>query len=194
MGARNKGDYFITLCIPQIANYVKSEVEYKNNLVKAKKAIRDMARELKIKKLELAINTRDNFKATELYLTATGSSIESGDEGLVGRGNRVNKIISPTKPMSIEGACGKNPVYHIGKLYYLASHHLAQKIYHIFGIRNEVYMISQSGRRLIDPWICFVNVPKGFRDKQTLSNMIKREMKKIPSLTDDLLAGKYTLS
>ena len=44
------------------------------------------------------------------YLTAIGSSIKNGDEGLVGRGNRIQGLISPTRLMSIEGTAGKNPI------------------------------------------------------------------------------------
>jgi S-adenosylmethionine synthetase len=55
------------------------------------------------------INMRDIPAQDELYLTYTGSSIESGDEGVVGRGNRVTGLITPLRPMNIEGAIGKNP-------------------------------------------------------------------------------------
>ena len=69
----------------------------------------------------MSINTRDDAARQELYLTAIGSSIESGDEGVVGRGNRANGLISMLRPMSVEGVSGKNPVYHVGKLYNLAA-------------------------------------------------------------------------
>jgi S-adenosylmethionine synthetase len=68
---------------------------------------------------------RDIPDRDELYLTYTGSSIESGDEGVVGRGNRVTGLITPLRPMNIEGASGKNPVYHVGKLYNLAAQRIA---------------------------------------------------------------------
>jgi len=42
-------------------------------------------------------------------LTLTGSAIESGDEGVVGRGNRYNGVIPFTRHMSMEACCGKNP-------------------------------------------------------------------------------------
>ena len=71
------------------------------------------------------LNARDVPEKDELYLTYTGSSIESGDEGVVGRGNRVNGLITPLRPMNLEGANGKNPVYHVGKLYNIAAQRLA---------------------------------------------------------------------
>jgi S-adenosylmethionine synthetase len=100
----------------------------------------------------LSVNTKDNFDIPELYLTAIGSSIESGDEGLVGRGNRSNGIISMVRPYSMEGAAGKNPVYHVGKLYNVAAQAIAAELVRRFGGRHEVWMVSQEGRALHDPW------------------------------------------
>lgn len=193
MGLRNKNKICITMCIPQIAKYVKGINEYINNLSKAKKCIDKIMVDHKIKKYELFINTRDNYKLAELYLTATGSSIESGDEGLVGRGNRINKLISPTKPMSMEGSCGKNPIYHIGKIYYIAAFDLANIIFKRLGVENEVYLISQSGRDLLDPWIIAVNVPLGFKLESELRQIIREKIKQIPEISKSILDNKITI-
>lgn len=50
-------------------------------------------------------------------LLVTGTSAEVGDDGQVGRGNRVNGIITPGRPVSLEAAVGRNPVSHVGKIY-----------------------------------------------------------------------------
>ena len=65
------------------------------------------------------MNTADGETADSVYLTVTGTSAEGGDDGQVGRGNRVNGLITPYRPMSLEAAAGKNPVTHVGKLYNL---------------------------------------------------------------------------
>ena len=193
MGIRNKEKYFITLCVPQIAKYVKNLDEYVGNLSLAKKQIESIMSKYKISDYELFLNTRDNYELAELYLTATGSSIESGDEGLAGRGNRVNKLISPTRPMSMEGSCGKNPIYHIGKLYYFAAFDLAKKIYEKFGIENEVFLVSQSGRDLLDPWIVAINIPENFGSIEDLKKMINVEICKIPEISKSIIDRKITL-
>src|SRR5262249_14649878 len=64
-----------------------------------------------------------------MYLTVLGTSAEGGDSGQVGRGNRVHGVISLNRPMSTEAAAGKNPVSHVGKIYTLLSHQMAQHIY-----------------------------------------------------------------
>ncbi|MBU2578847.1 hypothetical protein KKA09_01900 [Patescibacteria group bacterium] len=193
MAIRNLDKFYFTICIPQVANYVNNLNEYIENLSKSRKFINKIITDNEIKNYELHINTRDNYELAELYLTAIGSSIESGDEGLAGRGNRVNKLISPTKPMSMEGSCGKNPIYHVGKIYYVAAFDLANKIYDKFRIENEVYLVSQSGRNLLDPWIVAVNVPLGFRLENELKQIIKDEIKQIPEITKSILEGKIII-
>lgn len=193
MGYRLKDTFHITMCVPQIANYVKSKGEYIENYNFVRNIVLSIAKSLGIDKLELSINTRDNFDLGELYLTVTGSSIESGDEGLVGRGNRINGVISPFKPMSMEGACGKNPVYHVGKIYYVAAQNLSKHIFEKFGTANEVYLVSQSGRDLIDPWEVSVIVSDGFKNIKGLTEFIRSEIIKIPTLTDEILDRKHLL-
>jgi S-adenosylmethionine synthetase len=64
----------------------------------------------------LRINTLDAANADGekgIYLTVTGTSAEQADDGQVGRGNRVGRLITPSRPMSLEAVEGKNPVSHV---------------------------------------------------------------------------------
>lgn len=187
MGFRMGDTFKITMCIPQLGAFVKSIDEYKNNLDICKSVINRIAQDVDINDLELNINTRDNYEKGEFYLTAIGSSIESGDEGLVGRGNRIQGIISPTRLMSMEGAAGKNPVYHIGKIYYIAAQKISESIYNEFGLKNEVALVSQSGRELLDPWIIHITIPDNSCNETELKNLIESEIKSIPEITKDLI-------
>lgn len=196
LGYRYRNDFKITMCIPQIASFVSDISDYKNNLTIIRENILQIVdkKNILLDKFELAINTRDNYELCELYLTATGSSIESGDEGLVGRGNRINGLITPLRPMSMEGAAGKNPVYHIGKVYYAFAQEISEKIYKKFNISNEVFLGSQSGRDLFDPWISVINVPVGFKRQKELAVFFKIKIKNISKITNNIVNNKIVIA
>ena len=182
----------LTLCVPQIADYTPSIQAYRDHLESIRSDIMMWVRDLHPDlNLSLHLNTRDDYERCELYLTAIGSSIESGDEGLVGRGNRINGLISALRPMNIEGICGKNPVYHAGKLYSLAAYQIAQRLYEMIGCSVEVYLISQSGRTLQDPWKTIVVLRDCAADLDALLNVVEESLRAIPSLTDLFVRGKF---
>lgn len=196
LGYRENNDVYLTMCLPQIANYVNSADEYRENLQNTEADIRDLIKNMdSVLSLKgLYINTRDNYNSSELYLTAIGSSIESGDEGLVGRGNRINGLISPLKPMAMEGACGKNPVYHIGKVYYVAAQQISEKIYNEFNLENELILMSQSGRELNDPWKVFLQIDDSSNvDEEALEAYLRNELNNISHFTEGILNSEYHL-
>ena len=155
MGFREDDQVSITMCVPQLCTYVKNVTEYLDNKAQIIKEIKEFIYNLYPKiKLELYINTRDKVDEnnTDLYLTFTGSSIEMGDEGFVGRGNRMGGLITPRRFYTMEGICGKNPIYHTGKMYSVASYIIAKLIYEQCGVNCSVEMIGQSGQPLSDPF------------------------------------------
>ena len=103
----------------------------------------------------VTINAADVPDAGQIYLTVTGTSAEAGDDGAVGRGNRVNGLISPYRPMNMEAAAGKNPVSHVGKLYNLVAHHLANGL--VSGVEAvaaaDVFLVSRIGHPVDRPHV-----------------------------------------
>jgi len=84
------------------------------------------------------------------YLTLCGSSIECGDDGQVGRGNRYNNLITPCKPMTIEAYHGKNNKNHVGKLYSKLAFEKAKEIYNKTGKYTEVILVSKIGKPITE--------------------------------------------
>lgn len=84
------------------------------------------------------------------YLTLSGSSIECGDDGQVGRGNRFNGLITPCRPMTMEAYSGKNNQNHIGKLYSKLAFELAVEEFNKSGKYTEVYLVGKIGRPIND--------------------------------------------
>lgn len=193
MGVRLEGAYRLTLCVPQIATHVSSLAEYHAHLEEVHDHVVASAARLGISDIDVHLNTRDDFRVPELYLTAVGTSLESGDEGMVGRGNRPQGFISATRLASLEGAAGKNPVYHVGKVYYLAAQRLSEALYDSFGLPNEVLLVSQSGRALLDPWVVVVQIPDSFATTDAIEALVRDHLTRLPALTAELVAGRATV-
>ncbi|MBI4184789.1 MAG: methionine adenosyltransferase [Proteobacteria bacterium] len=123
-------------------------------------AIEAIARARGLGAVAVDVNTADDPAAGAVYLTVTGTSAEAGDDGQVGRGNRVNGVIAPLRPMSLEAAAGKNPVTHVGKLYNLAARAVAEEIVAELpeAAAAECCLVSQIGRRIDDPQLAQVRI------------------------------------
>lgn len=112
---------------------------------------------------ELRINRLDDPDASDesgLYLTVTGLSGEMGDDGQVGRGNRVSGLITPGRAMSLEAAAGKNPVSHVGKLYNVLATLIARDIHaQVDGAAQvSVQLLSSIGEPIDQPELAGVEI------------------------------------
>lgn len=102
---------------------------------------------------EVIVNAADDLASSSIYLTVTGTSAESGDDGQVGRGNRVNGLITPWRPMSLEAAAGKNPISHVGKIYNVLAIRLAHELVRTIPELTEAHalIVSQIGAPISMP-------------------------------------------
>jgi S-adenosylmethionine synthetase len=149
--------------------------------------------------LDVALNTLDDPARGlgGMYLTVLGTSAEGADGGQVGRGNRVNGLISLHRPMTTEAAAGKNPVSHVGKIYNLLAHQMAGRICDsIAGIEEvNVWLCSQIGRPLADPWSIAVElVPPPDTSAADLESavheVIAAELGDLPAFVERLSRGE----
>ncbi|CUU61218.1 S-adenosylmethionine synthetase [Parafrankia irregularis] len=192
MVVRTGASVRLTACVPQIARHTPDLDTYIDRRALARELIAATATRIAPGvDVEVFVNTRDQDSRPELYLTATGSSIESGDEGVVGRGNRSNGLISMFRPWSAEGVSGKNPVYHVGKLYNLAATEAARRLHEETGLECAVALVSQSGRDLADPWQAIVQTsgpnPVFVSDARRVLTSV---MADLDGLRERLLTGK----
>jgi len=160
MGARRGDLITLTIALPFIASRIHDAAEYVEAKTAAQAAIQRFAEGLTQRQVRVDVNTADNVEADAVYLTLTGTSAEQGDDGAVGRGNRVNGLITPFRATSLEAAAGKNPVSHVGKLYNLLALETAQAIVaEIPEVRAAtVYILSQIGHPLDEPLVATVQI------------------------------------
>ncbi len=161
MGCRTGDEIVLTCAVPFIASQVKDQAEY----IEVKQAVREAVQAYAEKlapqhTVRVDVNTADNEDAGAVYLTMTGTSAEMGDDGSVGRGNRVTGVIAPFRAASLEAAAGKNPISHVGKLYNVLSLLTAQDIVESVDEVKEaqVYILSQIGHPLDQPLIATATV------------------------------------
>ncbi|EDP73554.1 methionine adenosyltransferase, partial [Hydrogenivirga sp. 128-5-R1-1] len=128
MGVRNYDQIRITIAMAFVDKYVKDINDYKEKKELVENYAYSIAQKLTTKEVKIFLNTADEEEKGSVYITVTGTSAEAGDDGEIGRGNRVNGLITPYRPMSLEAAAGKNPVSHIGKIYNTAAMDMAERI------------------------------------------------------------------
>jgi S-adenosylmethionine synthetase len=147
MGARRGRDLDLTVAMPLLARFVTSEQDYFDCKSAILAEMQDFAGGLGgFRRVALQWNTLDvpGRGVSGVYLSLLGTSAEDADSGQVGRGNRVNGLISMNRPMGTEAAAGKNPVSHVGKIYNVLAHQLAREIYQGLEGIKEVYVLLLS--------------------------------------------------
>jgi len=200
MGFRNGKDLRLTVAMAFVDRYVSSEEDYFEKKAKIQEEIHKfVAVKTDFEAVDVRLNTLD-VKGRGLggiYLTVLGTSADSGDSGQVGRGNRVNGLISLNRPFCSEAASGKNPVSHVGKIYNVLTFRLAQQIYKEVSELEEVYiwLLSSIGSPIDHPAVAAAQVV--MRDngsvqkvKHEINEVLNRELASIDKFCLELAEGK----
>jgi len=125
MGVREGARLHLTVACALVDRHVVDLSDYLEKRARIGDLVRDVAKRVGAQECAVEVNAADGDTPESIYLTVTGTSAESGDDGQVGRGNRANGLITPHRPMSLEAVAGKNPVTHVGKLYNLLASRIA---------------------------------------------------------------------
>ncbi|BAN90471.1 methionine adenosyltransferase [Aeropyrum camini] len=192
MGVRDGKTITLTVAMAVVSSQVDSVSDYLSVKEEAENLILDLASRIAPDyDVKVNINTGDIPEKNILYLTVTGTSAEHGDDGATGRGNRVNGLITPMRPMSMEAAAGKNPVNHVGKIYNVVANDIAALIHREVKSVEEVYvkLVSQIGKPIDRPLI--VDVKVRMEGGREITADAKREIEAIANSVLDGITG-YT--
>lgn len=198
MGLREGNDLQLIVADSLVDMFIESEKEYFRKKEELLEEIKTYVAERTDLETSVALNTldRDGRGMGGIYLTVTGTSAEDADSGQVGRGNRVNGIIPLNRPVSSEAAAGKNPVSHVGKIYNVLSHRIANEIYINVPDIKEVYvwLLSQIGEPIDQPRIAAAQVimergSLGDVEKE-VNEVIDKELANIQEFCMELAYGK----
>lgn len=164
MGYRRDRDLRLTVAVAFVDRFIPNAARYfaRKDELRAALTTHLAAKRRTLEEIAVDINTLDDPARGDagMYLTVLGTSAEGGDCGQVGRGNRVNGVISLNRPMGTEAAAGKNPVSHVGKIYTLLTHRIAAEIYDTVPGLQEVYvwLCSQIGAPIDRPLVASAQV------------------------------------
>jgi S-adenosylmethionine synthetase len=160
MGSRRGEHVELTVSCAMVDRHVANLVDYEAAKVDAASIVTDVATRLGGWTPGIMVNAADDPAGGSLFLTATGTSAEAGDDGEAGRGNRVNGLITPHRPMTMESVAGKNPVTHVGKLYNVLAQDIARQVCRrIDGVRAaECYVVSRIGHPIRTPQLVQLRV------------------------------------
>jgi S-adenosylmethionine synthetase len=153
MGTRVGDELHVQVATAIISTETKDANEYANVMNAIKDKVLDLASKVTDLNVDVSVNTADSPKDGLYYLVVTGTSAEHGDDGQVGRGNRANGLITPYRPMTLEAACGKNPVSHVGKTYNVAAREIVERVVKEHPDIEQVYcyLVSKIGAPITEP-------------------------------------------
>ncbi|MGA2112563.1 MAG: methionine adenosyltransferase [Anaerolineales bacterium] len=188
MGMRRGDNILLTCAVPFLGPQLKDVTEYLEAKRSVQEAVQAFAQKLiQRRRMKVDVNTADNEETGEVYLTLTGTSAEMGDDGSVGRGNRVSGLITPFRSASLEAAAGKNPISHVGKIYNVLSLLAAQDIIEkVPGAKEaSVYILSQIGHPLDQPLICTASITS------TNGTVSETDRRKVADILNERLANVH---
>lgn len=166
-----------TLCVPAMSKLTASYDAYRELMSGHEQNLQSLADNL-LANSGLRTLVKVNPYQRQ-YMLGLGSCIECGEEGMVGRGNNINGVISTHRIHTLESWAGKNPVYHTGRVYGYMTAKLARSISDQFSVKCTVTAVTRCGDSLFPPYQLMVstNIPVD-------SNELERFVDKLMAETD----------
>jgi len=185
MALRREKDVELTICVPFHADKITSQKEYLEHKSLIENGLRKFLQKRfgNLLDIILKINTQDQKIRSEKddgrgrYLTVIGSALDYGEEGISGRGNRCRGLISSMRPSTVESVYGKNPVYHVGKVYSLIAQEIARQIGTHFDCETTVIVTTRNGDPLYSPYNIVIEVSKSV-DEKIVGEVIASQLEK----------------
>ncbi|MGL5856960.1 MAG: methionine adenosyltransferase [Angustibacter sp.] len=131
--------------------------------------------------LHLNTTQTNPHRGKRQYLLGSGTCLEFGEEGFVGRGNGASGLIAVHRPKSVEAPYGKNPTYHSGKVYTLYAEQISRAIHHAHDVGATVTIMANHSTPLREPTHVAIDL-HGHADHHTIHALAQTTL----SATDHL--------
>ncbi|MET7641168.1 methionine adenosyltransferase [Streptomyces sp. NPDC005438] len=188
-GSRRDDTFSLIVNMPFLAAHIGSMDEYWARKRTIQTELEEFVDARGIGRFSMLMNATD--RNGRPYLTALGSVADTGDVGVVGRGNRVNGLITPMRPMSIEAPAGKNPLDHTGKIYNVMAMRLARQVHEKFGGPAQVHVFTSKEAPLERPDEVVVTTAHGTESE--VGALVEAAVASTDDLTVELIEKGITL-
>jgi S-adenosylmethionine synthetase len=200
MAVRHHDSIELTIACAFVDRYIADSEDYQQKKAQLVRLAENSAKAVSQRELQVVVNAADDIDADSVYLTVTGTSAESGDDGEVGRGNRANGLITPYRPMNMEAAAGKNPVTHVGKLYNIVAQQIAHTLVQEIEEIDEAscFLVSRIGSPIKQPSIadvrlCLKNSGNIGAIRMHVDNIINNKLENMEQIRQDIVNGRIAL-
>jgi len=182
MGYKNGNVLNLTVAMAFVDRFVDGEKDYMRKKADIQADVNEWANAKgAFDNVNVFVNTLDveGRGVNGVYLSVLGTSADGADSGQVGRGNKVNGVISLNRPIGTEAAAGKNPVSHVGKIYNALTHQIARRICSEVPEVAEtcVWLLSQIGIPIDEPAIAAAQVV--MNDGASLDNKVQARITEV---------------
>ena len=200
MGIRRERRIDVTVGCAFVGRFVSSAADYVAKRARASELAAAAARTVTDLAVDARVNVGDDVDRGDLFLTVTGTSAEAGDDGEVGRGNRVSGLITPCRAMTLEAAAGKNPVTHVGKLYNVLATRIAAAVTAELPAVSAAtcIMVSRIGDPVDDPHVVDIALQpadggncSGFGE--AVEQITRSQLADIDPIREELLSERITV-
>ncbi len=207
MAVRRGSHLTLVVAVAMVSKFIGSREEYEEAKLNVREAVEKKARSLLDRMPgevaggaermgEVYVNCAD--AGENIYLTVTGCSLEMGDDGATGRGNRGNGLITPMRPMTMEAIAGKNPVSHVGKIYNVMAQKIAADIAEMEGVAEAyVTLVSKIGSPISQPLLRGVQICGEMEltaaVEAKVNSILDWHMESADDLVEQFVEGKLTL-
>jgi len=203
MGYKNGNVLNLTVAMAFVDRFVDSEKDYMRKKADIQADVQEWANAKgAFEKVNVYVNMLDveGRGVDGVYLTVLGTCADGADSGQVGRGNKVNGVISLNRPIGTEAAAGKNPVSHVGKIYNALSHQIARSVCEQVPEVEETYiwLLSQIGKPIDQPAIAAAQVVMNDgcsleKVQGRITEVIDGELANIEEFCKKLIYGKISV-
>jgi len=207
MAVRRGSHLTLVVAVAMVSKFIGSREEYEEAKLNVREAVERKARSQlergpgevaggAERMGEVCVNCAD--AGENIYLTVTGCSLEMGDDGATGRGNRGNGLITPMRPMTMEAIAGKNPVSHVGKIYNVMAQKIAADIAEMEGMAEAyVTLVSKIGSPISQPLLRGVQICGKMEltaaVEARVNSILDWHLESADDLVEQFVEGKLTL-